>query len=277
MTRRPLWKRLASRARDAVYRLITPVDRMLRGNRHGILPPAHLRLYYYRTLEPARYARACDDVRNELMSRGLQPQHRVLDIGSGIGNLAIGLIDYLEGGYDGIEIHREAVEWCQAAITSAHPQFRFHRADLESSAYNPQGAADASGYRFPFPDETFDFILLSSVFTHMLPAEVEHYVQEIARVLKPQGACVASFFLLNDETYAGVAAGRSFIPFPYEHPSRVYRLHDELKPAAAVAFQETFVHQILANAGLVIREIRRGQWWSGLAHDQDIVTMAPKA
>jgi methylase of polypeptide subunit release factors len=43
------------------------------------------------------------------MTRGLRPEHRVLDIGSGIGNVALGLADYLRGSYDGLEIHPDAV------------------------------------------------------------------------------------------------------------------------------------------------------------------------
>ena len=93
----------------------------------------------------------------------------------------IDFIGDLRGGYDGVEIHPEAVEWCQRAITPLHPTFRFHRADLVSPAYNPHGLVPASEYRFPFPDQSFDFIFLASVFTHMLPDAVEHYLREIGR------------------------------------------------------------------------------------------------
>jgi hypothetical protein len=47
--------------------------------------------------------------------------------------------------------------------TRRHPTFRFHRADLASSAYNPHGLMPASAYRFPFPDQSFDFIFLTVV------------------------------------------------------------------------------------------------------------------
>jgi SAM-dependent methyltransferase len=211
--------------------------------------------------------------RTELVTRGLQPHHRVLDIGSGIGNLALGLSDYLRGGYDGIEIHPEAVAWCQRAITPRHPAFRFHRADLASHAYNPKGRASASGYRFPFPDRAFDCIFLSSVFTHMLPEGVEHYVREIARLLAPEGMCVESFFLLNPETMAGVDRGASFMRFDVPHASGVCRLHDADVPEAAIAFDEGFVRRIHEGAGLRIRDIRRGRWWCGEAHDQDVLTV----
>jgi len=221
------------------------------------------------------FACSCEGARRELISRGLRPEHRVLDIGSGIGNLAFGLLGYLHGGYDGIEIHPEAVAWCQRAITRRHPTFRFHRADLASRAYNPHGRMSASAYRFPFPDQSFDFIFLGSVFTHMPPDAVEHYLREISRLLAPGGVCVASYFLLNDETRAAADMGRSFMSFRVEHPTGLCRLHDAAVPEAAVALEETFVRRAHEQAGLNIRDVRRGRWWSGEPEDQDVLTVVP--
>jgi SAM-dependent methyltransferase len=265
---------VGGRGRDAVYRCASVVDRLWNWRSNELIPPAHLRLYYYRTWNREAFTRAAQGAATELVSRGLQPEHRLLDIGSGIGNLAVGLIGYLRGGYDGLEIHREAVAWCQRAITPRHPEFRFHRADLFSRAYNPHGRAAASEYRFPFGDREFNFVFLGSVFTHMLPAAVEQYVREISRVLAPNATCVASCFLLNADSRQGIGEGRSFMSFPVDHPSRQYRLHDADVPEAAVALDEAFVRQAYAKAGLEIRDIRRGGWWSGRADDQDVVTAA---
>jgi len=255
--------------------MVTPVERIVRWRSGALLPPAHLRVYYYRTLDPAAFTHACERARTELTIHGLRPEHRVLDIGSGIGNLAISLVGYLTGGYDGVEIHAEAVAWCQRAITPGHPHFRFHRADLASRAYNPRGLVPPSAYRFPFPDHSFDFIFLASVFTHMLPDSVEHYLHEISRLLAPDGVCVASYFLLNDETRAGVDSGDSFISFGVQHPSGLCRLHDAAIPEAAVAFEETFVQRIHRQVDLRIRDMRRGNWWTGKADDQDVLAVVP--
>jgi SAM-dependent methyltransferase len=268
---RPIWRRLAGRARDLAYRGISVVERAGFSQRDPLLPPAHLRQYYYRTLKPDAFARHCEAARTELLTRGLRPEHRVLDIGSGPGNLAIGLIGYLTGTYDGIEIHPDAVAWCQRTITPRYPSFRFHVANLASRAYNPQGQVSAASYRFPFSDHSFDFIFLGSVFTHMLPDAVQNYVHEIARLLAPGGAGVASYFLLNDETRAGVERGNSFMSFDVRHPSGLCRLHDEVVPEAAVALEETYVRRLHDEARLRIRDIRRGGWWSGRAHDQDLL------
>jgi hypothetical protein len=80
------WRR---RAPDP-YRLATPVDRVVHHGNGPLLPPAHLRLYYYRSWDPRAFTRVCDMVRLDLTRRGVRPEHRALDIGSGIGELAIG-------------------------------------------------------------------------------------------------------------------------------------------------------------------------------------------
>ena len=160
------------------------------------------------------------------------------------------------------------------AITPRH-RVRFHRADVASGAYNPHGLEPAEAYRFPFADQSFDFIFLASVFTHMMPDAVEHYLHEISRLLAPGGVCVASYFLLNDETRAGINTGLSFMSFGVEHPSGLGRLHDADMPEAAVALEETFVRRVHEQAGLRIRDVRRGGWWNGRAHDQDVITVVP--
>ena len=270
--RRPIWRRAASRARRASHRLLTVLDRLTRRERDPLLPPAHLRIYYYRTWNPEAFRRACDDARAELLSHGLRPEHRLLDVGSGIGNCAVGLLDYLQDRYDGLDTHLEAVSWCQQAITARHPRFRFQYADVRSQAYNPSGRDPAESYRFPFADREFDFVFLGSVFTHMMPDGVEHYLREIARVLRPGGVCLASYFLLNDDVRPAVEADRSFMTFRHPHPSGACRLHDARVPEAAVALEERFVREVHARVGLRVGDVRRGRWWSGETNDQDVVT-----
>jgi SAM-dependent methyltransferase len=267
---------LAKGVRTTAFRAVSVLERLVRRHREEPLPPAHLRVYYYGSTRLRVFEQMCATVRTEVISRGLLPDHRLLDIGSGVGNLPIGLLGYLRGGYDGVEIHPEAVTWCQQTITPRHPGFRFHRADISSRAYNPKGHQSPSTYRFPFSDASFDFIVLGSVFTHMLPADVTHYVREIARLLKPGGTCIASYLLINDERRAAIEADRGFMSFGIVHPSGVCRLHDAAIPEAAVAFEEDFVRRIHEDNGLAIRDIRRGQWWNGAAHDQDVLTSSVK-
>ena len=264
------WKRAAVAVRNSFYRhAVTPIDRWRHQN--PLLPPAHLRLEYYRTLNPDAYTRACEGARTELMIRDLKPTHHVLDIGCGIGNLAVGLSEFLEGRYDGVDVNEEAIRWCRRAITSRYPRFHFHHADVASTAYNRGGRLDAADYRYPFDSQAFDRIFLGSVLTHLLPGAVERTMMEIARLLKRDGMCVASCFLLNDDNRASVEAGRSFMSFGVALDRS--RVHSASCPEAAVALDEAFVRDLVKRMGLRIADIRRGGWWNGTADDQDVLAL----
>lgn len=171
---------------------------------------------------------------------GLQPTDHVLDVGCGIGRMALPLTRYLsagEGGrYEGFDVVHRGIEWCQDHITPRFPHFHFQHADIFNREYNPGGGIAGEKYVFPFPSDTFDFVLLTSVFTHMQPPEAEHYISEISRVLKPGGRCFTTWFLLNEESERLIDAGRSTIALPYRfHGCRVTSLK---VPEVAIAHSE---------------------------------------
>lgn len=145
----------------------------------------------------------------------------MLDVGCGSGRMALPLTGYLnsEGRYAGFDISQKAIAWCQEHITSAHPNFQFEVSDIYNSLYNPKGKYQSLDFRFPYPDASFDVVFLTSVFTHMFPPDVEHYLDEISRVLKPGGRCLCTYFLLNDESLAHIAEGKSAHNF--QHGDRV--------------------------------------------------------
>ena len=62
----------------------------------------------------------------------LKPDHRVLDVGCGVGRIAAPLADYLSpgGSYEGFDIVSGGIEWCQTNITPRFPNFRFQVADI---------------------------------------------------------------------------------------------------------------------------------------------------
>jgi SAM-dependent methyltransferase len=205
---------------------------------------------------------------------GLRPDEDVLDVGCGVGRLAVPLTAYLSGrgSYRGFDVVRPAVRWCQRHITPAFPRFRFAHADVRNAAYNPGGGWLAKEFAFPHPDGAFDFVFLTSVFTHMLPAEVAHYLREVARVLRPGGRCLATFFLLNAEARTGMAGPGSL--YDFRHAGDGYRTTDPARPEVAVAYEEEAARAFVAAAGLELRgPVHYGSWSgrAGGADGQDLV------
>jgi ubiquinone/menaquinone biosynthesis C-methylase UbiE len=190
----------------------------------------------------------------------LKPADRVLDVGSGDGRMARALAGYLDssGSYEGLEIVSEAVEWCRGAITSRYPRFHFQHADIVNGLYNPGGTILASRYRFPYDTAQFDFVLLTSVFTHMLADDYRHYLDEISRVLKPHGSCFATMFLVNAEAQREINGGRSRRRFPIKVEGTWV---DNLKlREKAVAYSEEDVLSDFENVGMSVEPVRYGSW-----------------
>jgi hypothetical protein len=79
------------------------------------------------------------------------------------------------GRYHGIDVNAGAIAWLQEHYQS-YPNFQFTHADVYNKMYNPGGQMNAGDYGLPFPASTFDMVLLKSVFTHMLPADIHWYI-----------------------------------------------------------------------------------------------------
>jgi len=191
---------------------------------------------------------------------GLRPHQRVLDVGSGTGRMALPLTKYLkDGSYEGLDIVAPSVEWCQKTYTSRYPNFRFHFSDIYNKEYNPDGKFKASEYRFPFESASFDFVFLTSVFTHMLPKDMENYLSEIARVLKSDGRVFITYFLLNPESLELIDEQVSHHNFKYDWQG--CRVEQSDAPEAAVAYNENIIRGLYRKYELNISEsIYYGKW-----------------
>ncbi len=204
---------------------------------------------------------------------GLQPGHRVLDIGCGVGRLAIALTQYLDetGTYDGIDPVADGIAWCTSTVTQAYPNARFHHLDLRHPLYNPNGSLETAGTRLPLADGSVDLVCLISVLTHLDPPEVLHYAAEIARVLAPGGVCFATAFLMNPPAHAALAAGMGRIGFDPAGAGPLYYAYPDA-PLAAVAFDEDVLLELFLRHGLLRRNPAQYGNWSGreLSSFQDI-------
>jgi len=246
-----------------------------RGRRDMLTPPRRLRF-----VGDGDFAAIEREFADHLRAyAGLDPEHRVLDVGCGIGRIAVPLVGYLSGrgAYDGFDIVPRAIRWCTRSITARDPRFRFHLANLRNRAYRPAGGASAASFRFPFADETFDIAVATSLFTHLLPAEAANYLGEIARVLKPGGRCLVTWFLRNEEAERLLREGRSAIPLAHEYGTCL--VMDPAVPEAAIAYPQAEVMARYERAGFADVVVHPGSWCgrAQFVSGQDMVIAARPA
>jgi SAM-dependent methyltransferase len=275
------WRILEGYARTLVPRTMRPTARHLyytaldgldfiAGRRDRLVPPKRLLRI---STDPSSDYRATGAAFREFLVThcGLRPDHAVLDVGCGVGRIAVALSGYLEasGRYEGFDIVPEEIAWCRRRVSPRFPNFHFHLDDISNQAYNPSGKTRASEYQFSYAGQTFDAAVVASVFTHIFAEDVERYVSEIARVLKPGGRCVASFYLLNARTRSGIAAGTS--RFNFRHRVGRCYVDDADSPEWAVAHEEDFVRALFEREGLVQTSVMYGTWSSTGVEAQDLV------
>lgn len=175
--------------------------------------------------------------------------------------MTIPLVDFIgeNGTYDGFDIVPFGVKWCNKNITSLAKNFNFTLADVYNKECNPKGKFSASEYKFPYEDSRFDFILSTSVFTHMLPDAVENYICESSKKLKKNGLCLITYFLMNEEAISLQKSKKVKLNFNYDCID--YRTIDIDIPEKAVAYDEKYIRKLYEKYGLTIVEpIRYGSW-----------------
>lgn len=185
----------------------------------------------------------------------------MLDIGCGIGRLAVPLTSYLtqEGSYEGFDVVKSGIDWCNKHIKSRHPNFNFRHIDLKNDLYNLSTNDEAKNLVFPYEDSEFDFVFLISVFTHMMPEDMVSYLHQIHRVLKNGGVCFATYFIMNKENKK-LMEESDVIKFNFDFGH--YYLHNRSVKEANIAFKEEYLNDLFAEKGFSVVNKYFG-YWSG--------------
>ena len=118
----------------------------------------------------------------------------ILDFGCGQGRLANSLL-YAKaslGKYVGVDTQKWPVKWCKRFIQRRNQGFQFQHLPAYNARYNTEAKALKS---LPFKAQTFDLIFLNSVFSHMLSSDIDFYLREFYRVVKPGKALYLTAFI----------------------------------------------------------------------------------
>ena len=188
--------------------------------------------------------------------RGLPAEQwrHYLDFGCGCGRSARRLIQQTPRPerYIGVDLHKGMVQWCQENLAPHAPGFEFVHHDVFNPGLNPdRGRPWAEP--LPVEDGWATMIEAWSVFTHLIESQAEFYLDEVARVLAPDGLLIATWFLFDKATF----------PFMQDNQNALY-INDQ-DPTNAVVFDTDWLHLALGRRGLAMTRAEsptvRGYHW----------------
>jgi SAM-dependent methyltransferase len=194
---------------------------------------------------------------------GLRDGDEILDVGCSVGRLAVGLLTGTDfaGRYVGFDVIASHVRWARRHLTPLAPDYHFRHADVANDRYNPDGKVAPEDLVFPARTGGFHFAVLFSVFTHFYASDIQVYLGELERVLRPGGHVLTSWFLYDDETYERAS---TISAYPMTHrldDNAIYNDADD--PLRAIAFHEDKVRAWIAAAGFEVVTIEHGLWNGG--------------
>ena len=136
----------------------------------------------------------------ELLQRhGLRPHHRMLDIGCGTLRVGRLVARYLEPGhYTGLDISRGALDYANKLVAKEGLTERKPRLVLNE---HKRLTFDQ------FPDETFDYLMAYSVFTHLPRESVDECFAHVGNVMHDDSIF---FFTFNEADEYGEPAIKQF-------------------------------------------------------------------
>lgn len=241
---------------------------LLQGQSFDLLPPLSIRIQENSNIRASSYKNYGEYYFEHFRSGDkLKKNGRVLDIGCGSGIIAYPLTRYLnkKGIYEGFDINSEIINWCRSEISTKYPNFHFQSVDLYNGKYNPQGQIDPVKFKFPYINNYFDLVVLSSVFTHMLPKDLEHYLSEITRVLKKGGKCVISYLLIDptNESLLKNKLGSVDFKFKFRNYRTINMQGKKGNLEDVIAYDLSYLHTVYRRNKLRISLPISFGYWSG--------------
>ena len=128
-------------------------------------------------------------------------------------------------------------DWCRNNLAPCAPGFSFLHHDDFNPVLNPSGSK--TPLPFPVEDRSIGLFLAWSVFTHVNELRARFYLNEVARVLRPNGHAFTTWFLFDKSEFP--------MMLPFENSLFI----SESDPTHAVIFDRTWLRETLRSAGLV--------------------------
>jgi SAM-dependent methyltransferase len=182
----------------------------------------------------------------------------LLDFGCGCGRTARRLIQQRPRPerYVGLDLHKDMIRWCRDNLAPHAPGFEFRHHDVFNAAYNP-GRRKPQTRSFGVEPGAFSLVEAHSVFTHLVPDQIAHYLGEVARALEPGGVFRSTWFFLDKRYFPMMRTEHRALYMSYEDPS------------LAVIYDRVWVLEQLRAAGLTVYSVLppnlRGFQWVLLA------------
>lgn len=270
---RKYWYGLSANQRFMIRRLYyLPADTLdsITGKRHKYVPPRGL-IYTGSSAGSDKFIKQGQQQLSVLkQTADLKPEDRVLDIGSGIGRTAIALSGYLnsKGSYEGFDVVKLGVDWCNSRLGMDFPNFKFKYVPLYNDLYN-DSEQKADDFVFPYEADEFDKVFSFSLFTHMQLNEIQNYFREISRVLKKDGLAFSTFFLFDEKDEKRIENNGDY---SFSVSREGYKLMSDQVKSGNIAIHKDKLSKMMADEGLEIVKIIDG-FWKGVnsIEFQDIV------
>lgn len=197
--------------------------------------------------------------------------NHILDIGCGTGLLGISSEPYVsdQGSYTGIDVMLDDINYCKSNFKQEN--YKFIHFDIANPRYASQQNTELKPW--PIEEESKDLVTALSVWTHLREEDARFYFKEIARVLKPKGKAIISFFYL-DEAYEQSLSIRKNERGRFHSTNQLNWIFDQKaydsedwfstkltkNPEDAIAISKNALSLLIKDSGLKVTDHYPGNW-----------------
>ena len=222
------------------------------GNRYLPTPPLEL-IRHVGSVSEENFRQVGMIVAADLFQYGLlaNPNHTIADIGCGCGRIALFIAPALSnsGRYYGFDTWSDGIKWATENVTAYYPNCTFKVLTLsrEESGYR-----SGSSYILDLQDSSCDFVLATSLFTHLRYDATRSYFKEIYRIMKPGASAYLTFYIYDEESRHAI---------PYQELEADEHGYYYVEGSYAVSyFKEKTILDLIGESHLIMHLKKLGFW-----------------